>query len=724
MIALQQHIYLQLDNNIYSAGDTVHFQGYVLQNGLPAVTSKNLYVDWFGDNDKLLAHQVYLVVNGTAAGQWAIPELYEGGSFKVLAYTSSLIQSDSSLAFHQEFPLLGHEIIQPFQLKVYPEGGMLIAGIINRVGYHIAGSPAMEMLLVSSNNDTVTKINTSGKEYGNFSFIPENNKSYHIALPVNGIEGIDLPLVQEKGIALQVTPYPNSIAVMLRRSKGLPVADWQLTGIMNGDVAYQSTFSLKNRDSGFIEIPTQNLPKGELLITVYNNKGQLQASRLVYIPGKETPGNVFTLTYNDSNSNSGQKSWRLNYRDSTMALLSVAVADAVLPECSSNMQGWLLLGKDVPDSLLHQKDPASLMATDNIMLCSSPLNTLKNINTTDTAYFCLSGKITGKKLPKEVSLIVKTGGRYQPVKLPLDEKGCFRDSSFLLFDSCYVALAKGQENLALELDTLSPPAFLQYPFSGKWKVEAVESESEPAAVTRQVTLPLNLAAYKDTSGSHHLLPTVEVKTQKWRTKGDSVRAIYMSDMMQNRYPNGYDVNFDGDPALYMGGATIWDLLLGKVPNYGYNPITKTGKADKVFLDEVEMSVEGVDDLQLPQIAFVKYIPGHGTSITSGKTGSILLIYSKKYKDPTLKERLAHNWGKAITGYNSYIPFGQTSFDTQKKDSVDRRKTLYWEPGVIMDANRRQLNLDFENNSLARQWRIVVEGIKVDGMPVYYEEVIK
>ncbi|MFT4092616.1 MAG: hypothetical protein QM640_03165 [Niabella sp.] len=728
----REQVYLHLDNSLYSAGDTVHFNGYVGLGGLPATGATNLYVDWFEEQGDLLCHQVYPLLNGMAAGQWVVPAYTAADGFKVVAYTSGLLHADSSRVFHQDIHLLGIETPRPFFLNLYPEGGTLAAGIFNRVGYHLTGNAAAEMQLISSTGDTLATIATKGQEYGSFRFVPEKGKAYSIHLPVSGMDDIALPPVQEQGVALEVTPYTTFINVMLHKSPGMPATGWKLSGIMQGEVAYQSVFSLKSRDSGYVNIPVENLPEGELLLILSNSRHQVLASRSVYIPAAQLPAGASFQVIDKNSSEKAAKEWQLIYADSVPAMLSVAVKDASLPRQKASPQGWLLLGREVPDSLFEKKDIITQRTIDDILRCSAPVKAYQEKTPDrygrDLSWFCLSGRVRGKKLPAVVNLVVRSNNRYQPLKLPLDQEGRFRDSSFVLFDSCYVALAAGQEKLTLEIDTLPPAAFARYPFTGKGTAKNInkeKKEKDEKKKTVTANLPPQLAAYVDTTGKYRALPTVTVASaKKWRTKMDSVEHFYMSERMLTSYPNGYPVNFDNDPSVYMGGATLWDLLQGRIPGYGYTKAGKSPPAAQVFVDEMEISPEGVVDLQLPTIAFVKYIPRRGVSLLGGKWGAVLLIYTKKYTDPTLKERLTHNWGKALTGYTSYIPFGQAAgFNTRGKDDTDLRKTLYWEPGVVMDKDAPSLDINFKNNDIAQQWRVIVAGMRVDGMPVYYEKIV-
>ncbi|QES89485.1 hypothetical protein [Rhizosphaericola mali] len=705
-ISTTQTIYLSFDNVTYSEGDTVHFQAFLSNNGIPGTDSKTMFVDWFSSSDSLLAHQAYPIVNATAAGQWVVPTFYEGANFKAIAYTSAMIRNDSYLAFHKEIPILGRMGSASQHMRIFPEGGSLVAGVSNRIGYHLDGLQENNLYLLSNLGDTVQPILTMGKQYGTFDFVPELGKTYRI-----GATDIVLPVAQSEGIAMEATTYPNSVVVMFRKTKNFLSDSMNLIGYMDGEIVYQSIFLLKNRDSGFVEIKTRTLPTGKMQLFLSDKNGEILLYRPIYVPSREKEPIFFNLV-DVTKAGSATKGLQLNYQDSIPVRLSISIRDTVFKE-PSNIKGWLQLGKNIPDSALQKNDPASIQALDEVLRCSV-LTKSKQSFSENKNYFSLSGKVKGKIQSTDISLILRSEGGYQPLKLAIDANGYFHDSTIVLFDTCYLALAKGQEKLSLDVDSLPPSAFSKSPYSSnRVSLSYVKSNTQ----TSEIIQPTWISFYGDTSRGHHVLPKVVVQAPKWRTKADSVRDIYMSDLMKLQYDNGraaYDINFENDPSVYLGGAKLWDLLLGKLPGFGYNPSNPSKlPVNKAFLDEIEMSPEGVSDLVLPQIAFVRFLP---------RPDSTILIYTKKYHDPSLKARIAHNWGKSIIGYTSYIPFGQ-SMAAKDKSIPDRRKTLYWEPGVTLSKDNPTLDIKFETNSIAKKMLVVVEGVKADGTPIHYEQVI-
>src|SRR5690348_10410036 len=91
-----ERIYLHYDKSSYAAGETVWFKVYMMQTIFPANESKTVYIDWTDPNGKLLMHTLSPVQDGTAFGQFKIPDDYKGQFLHVRSYTKWMLNFDSS----------------------------------------------------------------------------------------------------------------------------------------------------------------------------------------------------------------------------------------------------------------------------------------------------------------------------------------------------------------------------------------------------------------------------------------------------------------------------------------------------------------------------------------------------------------------------------------------------------------------------------------------------
>ncbi|HEY5393155.1 MAG TPA: hypothetical protein VIJ57_13615, partial [Hanamia sp.] len=137
----QERIYLHYDKSSYAPGETVWFKTYIMQAIYPADDSKTVYIDWSDQNGKLLLHTLSPLLDGTAFGQFSIPENFSGKYIHVKAYTKWMLNFDSSFLYEKDIRILSdsisqaHAIVIKPELNFFPEGGDVIAGVTNKIAF-------------------------------------------------------------------------------------------------------------------------------------------------------------------------------------------------------------------------------------------------------------------------------------------------------------------------------------------------------------------------------------------------------------------------------------------------------------------------------------------------------------------------------------------------------------------------------------------------------------
>jgi len=86
-----ERLYIHYDKPAYSAGETIWFKMYMMNEVAPAFDSKTIYIDWIDDKGALLMHGVSPLVDGITNGQFDIPSEYKGRSIHVRAYTKWML---------------------------------------------------------------------------------------------------------------------------------------------------------------------------------------------------------------------------------------------------------------------------------------------------------------------------------------------------------------------------------------------------------------------------------------------------------------------------------------------------------------------------------------------------------------------------------------------------------------------------------------------------------
>src|SRR5579864_3015042 len=69
----QEKIYVQFDKNLYHAGETIWFKGYVFTGADPSLVSKNFYAELSDPSGNILQRKVYPISESSTAGDFDLP---------------------------------------------------------------------------------------------------------------------------------------------------------------------------------------------------------------------------------------------------------------------------------------------------------------------------------------------------------------------------------------------------------------------------------------------------------------------------------------------------------------------------------------------------------------------------------------------------------------------------------------------------------------------------
>jgi len=212
----------------------------------------------------------------------------------------TIVQGDGTLSFAIEdggvvetaaktIPIL----VATVDLKAYPEGGDLVAGIENRVYFEsIApnGRPAdIVVQLVDSNGTAILKAKTEHEGRGSFVFTPQADTTYTLQViePWIVTTRIDLPKAS-KGITLRATKdrYPAGEPIEVEIGWGEALPNVRVVVSNREVIAAEKTVQpiqeryLQTGTSVSLDLPKE--AAGVLRVTLIDNEGRPRAERLIY----------------------------------------------------------------------------------------------------------------------------------------------------------------------------------------------------------------------------------------------------------------------------------------------------------------------------------------------------------------------------------------------------------------------------------------------------------
>jgi hypothetical protein len=311
--------------------------------------------------------------NGDAIFSRVIP-IYDPPSTEGGYYEKTMSQRPFGATSNPNGAQFAEKQLLQVGMAFYPEGGCLVRGFSNKVGFKITGSNGedlnVEGSVLNSLGKKVAEFKTEYQGMGAFSFVP-NNEKYVATFTSDGKEyTFRLPESLKEGCVMNVDNLSENQSIRIRINSFLTPKILGLNILCRGKVYWCDTLRLGTEGQWILSIPDSILPTGVSQITLFNKEGKIQAERLIFINHRE---------YEQIQLKTG--SLRTNYRpfeDIQMNLsmfdkknkpvetsFSLAIRDAETLEPTFNSSGIvsnLLLSSDLKGFI---RDPAFYFESDD-----------------------------------------------------------------------------------------------------------------------------------------------------------------------------------------------------------------------------------------------------------------------------------------------------------------------------------------------------------------------
>jgi hypothetical protein len=757
----QERIYLHYDKSTYAPGESIWFKAYLMQTIFPVDESKTVYIDWTDENGKLLLHSVSPIEDGTAFGQFDIPENYAGQYIHAKAYTKWMLNFDSAFLYNKDIRVLSDSsfsgasknIIKP-ELTFFPEGGDAIAGVTNKIAFKANdqfGRPIkIKGEIKNGKGVVVNKLNVVHDGMGYFFMMPQAGESFSASWEdeKGNQHKTELPTIENSGVALQVTVIGTrrNFLVSAAPASVSEINSVHVIGTMYQQPVFNITKVLKEgRAEGVI--PTQSLPSGVLTITVFDNQWKPLAERVTYVNNEEYTFQPEMKVQHWGLNKRARNEIEISVPDSLYANLSVSITDAGIDEDSSdNIISHLLLSTELKgkinnpayyflnnsDSVMQQLDLVMLTHGWRRFDWEKVLNgKFPVINyPKDTSYLTLSGKVYGAtpsqlRSAGEIILMVnqKNSGM-QIVTAPVDGDGTFNDPSLILFDTAriYYQLPKskglGDVSVQFFQNKLSP-------FSNNSKATGYFYNHLADTSGNRYHVQLNDAAERELKYlKGKVLATVEIKARQ-KSATEEMDKKYTSGLFSGGDAREFDLVNDPFSSTAMD---IFQYLQGKVAGLQINATTSPptlswrGGTPQIYLDEMPTSPDMVSSVPVSDVAFIKVFQPPFMGGSGGGSGGAIAIYTRKGGDQKQEpgKGLSNN---SVSGYTAIRQFYSPNYETfsEENEKKDLRSTLYWNPSVITSPGKNKVTLTFFNNDVTNSFRVIIEGMTKDGRLAHIEQ---
>lgn len=761
----QERIYIHYDKSSYAPGETIWFKAYLMDGINPAGDSKNFYIDWTDEKGSIVSRMVLPIVDASTNGQLEIPVEYKGAYLHAKAYTKWMLNFDTAFLYNRDIRIIGGKPVAGVAppkptiiptLEFFPEGGDIIEGIPCRVAFKANdqwGRPVkIKGSVYSSNGNKMDSLRITHDGMGTISLTPvagetyiakwkdEKGAPYTTTLPATKTDGVSL--------YLQLAPKKRNLNVVASPAVASALGTVNIIGTMNQHLVFKIARDISKGNAG-ASIPVQDLPSGILTLTVFDQQMKPLAERITFVNNEEYAFNPSMEVTHWGLSKRARNEITITVPDSIPANLSISVTDVDIDSDSSNtIVSHLLLSSDIkgrvhnPAYYFKKNDDATQQQLDLVMMTNGwrrfkwedvAQNKFPKISyQRDTSYLTLSGQVYGL-LPQQyrdagdIILFVKPKtGQRQMIMLPINARGEFNDPDVAVFDSIHIYYQflnkKKMGDASVQfLTNLLPPLKNNLTANGYFNNQL----SDTLGFARHRSIAEQAADLIKYEGK--VLGNVVV-TAKTKSPLQVMDEKYASGLFTGG--DGFQFDLVNDPAS-AGYFNIFQYLQSKVPGLQINAngsppsASWRGSPTSLFLDEITASADMVGNIPVSDVAYIKVLRPPFIGAPGGGAGGAIAIYTRKGDDMkyTSGKGLANS---LVRGYSEIRQFYSPNYSTFKPENEkkDIRTTLYWNPQLRTAGKSNQVKLTFYNNDISRAFRVVIEGMTLNGRLAHLEQIME
>lgn len=751
----RDRIYVQTDKSGYVAGETVWMKAYLLSGLVPGSIGTNLFIDIRNEAGDAVIRERLPVMGGVAMGSIDLPLSLTQGIYYMRAFTRTQPQQDVYSAAMVPIAIFNPKAAgtagaaRDYTVIFRPASGYLVAGLPNTMFIQAfdqyGHKAAVNGEIRSAANDAVSTFKTDDKGNALSQFIPVAGAAYsaRVSFADGTVRNFRLPEVYTDKVLLSISNatdsklYTITIPEKLRNNSAMTIR-----GYMDDNQIFEKSFAA-NAERVAARIPVSELPAGLLQLIVKDARQQKLAQASSWLMPDSALLNASLSLDTVSLKPDGQNVLSLKMPDNLIGSFSVSVTDAdrAYYTDQNNIISGLLLNQDSRNqSFVENTDVTDAeqlkFAIGNGDWMDQSLQAGKPSISIDSGYLTIRGKVmnkdNGKPLTKGDLTFMFTSrdsatgfagatldkeGNFVLPKMVFEGKQQFR----------YSLNGNKWTDLKLVVDSVAAATMFEIPFSN--------------SIIADRTVFVNTTPSKDVVELSTALLADSVSSTGLRAVTVQARKVSPIQQVNDRYTRGIFSNSIGarmldlinDPPIG-GGANIMEYLQGKILglviiingdsysiqsnrqlSLNYMPPTK------LFLDEMETTIDFLKTVRAKDVALVKYYPPGMGSFPGVGIAPVLAIYMRKPTDGGTD--LAAMGAFTVKGYLQGKDF-VTDFLQFSENLASKRQTIYWNPNLKPEENQSVYKIRFNNSATAKRLRVVIEGFTIDGRLLHHEQVIE
>ncbi|MFK7920332.1 MAG: TonB-dependent receptor plug domain-containing protein [Bacteroidia bacterium] len=766
----EEKLYLQLDKDIYLAGEQLWLKLYLVDAYLhqPSFISSVAYVELINAQDSLIVRQTLEVTDGGAPGDIVIPKGISPGTYHIRAYTQWMRNFGTSYETSIQILNKDQEEIAPARwrvgqapdIKILPEGGHLIAGLKSRVGIKVVGSDGLGRSatgdILDEDGKVLSSFSTEYKGMGSFTFTPEANASYRARVKVADLEEevmVEIPAAEEKGFVMEANASAMFNEINVQGSASMANTEFILLAQVRGQIVSLVRAKLKGQ-SYQVSIPNYKIPEGVMTLSLFDTDGKVRSERLIYVRGKD----FLTLDVQTNKTryeNREAVEIQLSAKDPkgnpVAGWFSLSVADIAAywesPDRTNILSHYLLASElqgfvEEPNYYFSGKSETIDKHLDLLLLTQGwrkvDWETVVAGEYADPDYLIEQGLIisgsavnaVSKTAPEGTIINVTIDNIFNTYSTEVDAEGNFMFAGLAFADtSGLVFQGRTKRNKAkyfgITLDTIEPRKLDRYPYFKMKTVDPAKADEYIAQMERQIEADaIREGEYVISIDQVEITGKREENHQQDLTDGALYREPSFRLMGEDAPPtfNVFDAIRGRAPGVQVSG-TIGSYSVVMRGGVGLNGLIESVYIlDGTFVDATVL--EAIPMSQVEKVDILKGAQAAGYGMRGG--GGVVAVYTKEGYIPggDNTERLGVLKTK-LPGFHATRTFYSPDYTTSQESHAlpDLRTTLYWNPLVQTDSTGNA-TIIFHTADTDGAFLIRVEGLNAQGYLGHKEEQIE
>jgi hypothetical protein len=760
-----EKVYLHFDRDNYMAGETAWFKAYLFSDFLPDTISTSLYVELLNDSSVIVSRKILPVFLGNSNSQFELPDSLKTGYYFIRAYSPSIFTRDPDFICQQNLFIYGKknsnaavlEKPKALRLEFFPEGGNFITGSINTVAFKATNENGLPVTIsgnIKNEKDEVLAPFTVFHDgMGMFDLNPLANEKYYAVLNDDATgHKYYLPGQTDKGIVFKViSTGRKKYFELLQQINNPSFKAAYMIGQMQHHIVFRQDFSQGRQEiTGTIDV--SHLNSGILQVTVFNKDNIPLAERLTFVNNEEYVQKAELLADTLNFSEKGKNTFHVFLKDTVQGFFSVAVTD---PEYDldatrrQNIISTLLLTSDLkgyihnPAYYFSETSDSVQNALDLVMMIngwrrfkwSSLLNNnLPAAVNKDEGYITITGHLYIKDTKKPfankpfIIFVYSPDSSRMMRMLTTDAHGYFKIDSLLFFDKTRLLFKdiRGKKSDLLEVKLSDDSLARNFQIA---RVDKQNFYRHIMGESQEKKLAFDYDAILKAEGK--MLAGVTVKAKK-KNPVEELEEKYVSGLFSGFSERIIDLVNTTDMITQ---ENILEYLSYKVPGLNitrdgldyyiyYRQIANLSSMGLIpmtlYLDEIETDASSISSIPANQVAMVKVFNSFVGAVGNG-AGGVLAVYTKKgtdlYNSASTTDIVRYQGYSVIKEF--YSP--DYSVDSASIKKQDKRITLFWAPQFVVSSINGNIPVTFYNNDRSKQFKIVVEGMTVDGKLLMIEK---